>query len=318
MRLMNVNPVGRTFVAVFLLALVASEGCAPTGGVDDSAGSTSARDIDGDGVANDTDLCPVTPAGEAVNADGCAPSQLDSDQDGVSNAADACTDTPAGLEVDADGCTRVFAWRSEADPFVSPLLALAPATYEMTSAGEFQQARYELDGLVALLNLLGGLGDFGGGEDGGDGGDTGDGGGTSFLIEAEVAADTATLGTAQTLVRADFEGGDLGLSGTLGIIVELIAFDVAFEDGAVTWAFDVAVEMSVSGLLVISDARYTGTATGVLSEDGSTITWTSITGTLTASGGVDGGEESIPLEEVFVPDESNPEGGVLPAWTLEE
>ncbi|GIK16346.1 MAG: hypothetical protein BroJett003_13100 [Planctomycetota bacterium] len=314
MRLMNVNPVGRTFVAVFLLALVGSEGCAPTGGVDDSAGSTSARDIDGDGVANDADLCPSTPAGEAVDAGGCALSQLDSDQDGVSNAADACADTPAGLEVDADGCTRVFAWRSEADPFVSPLLALVPVTYEMTSAGEFQQARYELDGLVALLNLLGGLGDFGGG----DGGDTGDGGGSSFLIEAEVAADTAVLGAAQTLVRADFEGGDLGLSGALGIIVELTAFDVAFADGAVTWTFDVSVEMNVSGLLVISDARYTGTATGVLSEDGSTITWTSITGTLTASGGVDGGEESIPLEEVFVPDESNPDGGVLPAWTLEE
>ncbi|MCG3132116.1 MAG: hypothetical protein FLDDKLPJ_02933 [Phycisphaerae bacterium] len=306
---------GSGFVASALFLLLVAGGCAPTGGANEDTGSTSARDVDGDGVANDADLCPATPAGEAVDADGCAPSQLDSDQDGVSNAADACADTPAGLEVDADGCTRVFAWRSEADPFVSPLLALAPATYEMTSAGDFQQARYELDGLVALLNLLGGLGDFGGGEDGGD---TGDGGGSSFLIEAEVAADTAVLGAAQTLVRADFEGGDLGLSGTLGIIVELTAFDVDFADGGVTWTFDVAVEMSISGLLVINDARYTGAAAGVLSEDGSTITWTSITGTLTASGGIDGAEESIPLEEVFVPDESNPEGGVLPAWTLEE
>ena len=32
------------------------------------------RDDDGDGVANDADQCPNTPAGESVNAQGCAQS----------------------------------------------------------------------------------------------------------------------------------------------------------------------------------------------------------------------------------------------------
>ena len=34
-----------------------------------------ATDDDGDGVGNDDDICPDTPAGETVDADGCSNSQ---------------------------------------------------------------------------------------------------------------------------------------------------------------------------------------------------------------------------------------------------
>ena len=62
-------------------------------------------DDDGDGVLNGLDLCPGTPAGEAVDADGCSLSQLDSDGDGVSDAVDLCPGTPALETVDANGCS---------------------------------------------------------------------------------------------------------------------------------------------------------------------------------------------------------------------
>ena len=61
-------------------------------------------DGDGDGVGDPLDQCPNTPAGESVDADGCAPSQLDGDGDGVSDAIDQCPNTPAGESVDAVGC----------------------------------------------------------------------------------------------------------------------------------------------------------------------------------------------------------------------
>ena len=63
-------------------------------------------DSDGDGVINDLDtLCPTTPAGEPVNADGCAQSELDDDNDGVTNNLDLCASTPTGISVDAEGCS---------------------------------------------------------------------------------------------------------------------------------------------------------------------------------------------------------------------
>jgi len=55
---------------------------------------------------NDADLCPNTPAGETVDAVGCAQSQLDDDGDGVMNDADLCPNTPAGETVDAVGCAQ--------------------------------------------------------------------------------------------------------------------------------------------------------------------------------------------------------------------
>lgn len=58
-------------------------------------------DDDGDGVTNDIDKCPGTPAGAKVDAAGC---ELDSDGDGVGDARDQCPNTPAGAKVDEKGC----------------------------------------------------------------------------------------------------------------------------------------------------------------------------------------------------------------------
>ena len=58
-------------------------------------------DSDGDGVPDSRDACPSTPAGYAVDSQGCA---LDSDGDGVADAIDECPNTPRGTEVDARGC----------------------------------------------------------------------------------------------------------------------------------------------------------------------------------------------------------------------
>jgi len=58
-------------------------------------------DTDGDGVLDDSDECPGTPAGVAVGANGCP---LDSDGDGVPDFLDKCPGTPAGVNVDHEGC----------------------------------------------------------------------------------------------------------------------------------------------------------------------------------------------------------------------
>jgi OOP family OmpA-OmpF porin len=62
---------------------------------------TAKNDSDGDGVADDKDHCPDTPADGAVDAVGCP---LDSDKDGVVDYKDACPGTPLGTKVDAKGC----------------------------------------------------------------------------------------------------------------------------------------------------------------------------------------------------------------------
>lgn len=59
------------------------------------------KDSDKDGVFDDKDQCPNSPAGYPVDAKGC---NIDSDKDGVLDPADKCPDTPKGFKVDADGC----------------------------------------------------------------------------------------------------------------------------------------------------------------------------------------------------------------------
>ena len=77
----------------------------PAGETVDTDGCSQFQlDGDGDGVMNDVDLCPNTPAGEAVDTNGCSQSQLDDDGDGVMNDVDLCPNTPAGTTVDAAGC----------------------------------------------------------------------------------------------------------------------------------------------------------------------------------------------------------------------
>jgi OOP family OmpA-OmpF porin len=58
-------------------------------------------DSDGDGVPDYLDKCPDTPKGVAVDKNGCPP---DSDGDGVPDYLDKCPDTPKGAKVDASGC----------------------------------------------------------------------------------------------------------------------------------------------------------------------------------------------------------------------
>ena len=82
----------------------------PSGAAVDADGcSDSQKDDDGDGVANSTDLCANTPAGESVNAVGCSQSQTDSDGDGVSDDIDQCPNTSPGTDVDSSGCANAEA-----------------------------------------------------------------------------------------------------------------------------------------------------------------------------------------------------------------
>lgn len=62
---------------------------------------TAPADSDGDGVPDNADACPGTPAGTAVDARGCP---RDSDGDGVADGDDQCPRTPAGVSVDERGC----------------------------------------------------------------------------------------------------------------------------------------------------------------------------------------------------------------------
>ncbi|HVX87811.1 MAG TPA: OmpA family protein [Gemmatimonadales bacterium] len=67
-------------------------------------GPAAPRDGDKDGVTDDVDACPGTPAGERVDARGCVLPK-DADRDGVIDANDACPGTMAGDRVDARGCS---------------------------------------------------------------------------------------------------------------------------------------------------------------------------------------------------------------------
>ncbi|MFP4658218.1 MAG: OmpA family protein [Desulfonatronovibrionaceae bacterium] len=60
-----------------------------------------APDADKDGVIDEKDRCPDTPAGAEVDEHGCA---LDDDNDGVINLFDQCPDTPDGVQVNSVGC----------------------------------------------------------------------------------------------------------------------------------------------------------------------------------------------------------------------
>ena len=68
-------------------------------------------DSDGDGVPDTLDRCPGTPAGVAVDKDGCP---LDTDKDGVADYLDKCPNTPAGVKVDMNGCEIVSVQKAAA------------------------------------------------------------------------------------------------------------------------------------------------------------------------------------------------------------
>ena len=61
-------------------------------------------DDDGDGVANEQDLCANTPPGSIVDFDGCADSQKDTDGDGYNDDVDDFPyDDTQWLDSDGDG-----------------------------------------------------------------------------------------------------------------------------------------------------------------------------------------------------------------------
>jgi OmpA-OmpF porin, OOP family len=66
-------------------------------------GSKPVPDSDGDGILNNRDRCPDTPAGAQVDGRGCP---RDTDGDGVPDGVDRCASTVAGASVDASGCTH--------------------------------------------------------------------------------------------------------------------------------------------------------------------------------------------------------------------
>ncbi|MGH7525773.1 MAG: OmpA family protein [Gemmatimonadales bacterium] len=72
-------------------------------GVSLMLGSKPIGDSDGDGILNNRDRCPDTPAGAQVDQRGCSG---DSDNDGVPDGVDRCSNTVAGAAVDVRGCTR--------------------------------------------------------------------------------------------------------------------------------------------------------------------------------------------------------------------
>jgi outer membrane protein OmpA-like peptidoglycan-associated protein len=74
----------------------------PAGATVDANGCPS--DTDADRVFDGIDTCPDTPSGAMVDAAGCP---VDSDSDKVFDGIDQCPDTPAGTEVDGRGCAIV-------------------------------------------------------------------------------------------------------------------------------------------------------------------------------------------------------------------
>lgn len=83
-------------------------------------------DNDNDGVNDNIDLCPNTPAGTPVDSVGCeiiiVPIE-DEDNDGVADAVDQCLGTPAGTSVNSIGCPINI---GAIIPLYSPLTALEP------------------------------------------------------------------------------------------------------------------------------------------------------------------------------------------------
>ena len=111
----------------------------PAGTEVDASGCAIVLDSDGDGVNDDQDQCPGTPAGTTVGTDGCA---LDSDGDGVTDDNDQCPGTPAGVEVEANGCPKVG----------ETLMTLEGVNFDFDSDNLTYESQAKLDEAVATLN----------------------------------------------------------------------------------------------------------------------------------------------------------------------
>jgi hypothetical protein len=72
-------------------------------------------DSDGDGIPDNRDQCPNTPAGAPVDENGCSTAERDTDHDGVTDDRDQCPNTPAGAVVSESGCSVPQLCPCEAD-----------------------------------------------------------------------------------------------------------------------------------------------------------------------------------------------------------
>jgi len=106
---------------------------------------TYAPDSDGDGVLDENDRCPDTPAGAEVDKFGCA---LDGDNDGVINLYDECPHTPAGVEVDEKGC-EVQKVEEHEDVILSA--AQGEALFDVDKSTIKPEYAEELDSLVGFM-----------------------------------------------------------------------------------------------------------------------------------------------------------------------
>ena len=102
------------------------------------------KDTDGDGVTDDKDQCPGTPAGVKVDANGC-PLPVDTDGDGVTDDKDQCPGTPAGVKVDEKGCPQ------GTKEIPSDNWVLKGVTFEVNSDVLKPESRQVLDEAVAIL-----------------------------------------------------------------------------------------------------------------------------------------------------------------------
>lgn len=100
------------------------------------------KDSDQDGVNNDLDQCPATPAGRPVDMNGCEVS-VDSDGDGIVDSLDQCPDTSAGAKVDSKGCYIVITETKEVSlkvQFENNSAKVAQASYpEIEQVAQFMR-----------------------------------------------------------------------------------------------------------------------------------------------------------------------------------
>lgn len=246
--------------------------------------SAEQRDTDEDGVVDAADECEDTPADETPDAAGCSPSQLDGDADGVSDADDLCPDTPAGEEVDVDGCTVpaggpvAAVWQAAGDPFI--IYGITLAQFELSVDGTLVQAVFDFDV-----------------ED-------------EPTLDVEVVADTVPY-RVETVVIVFDAGEEFGVT-ELRLRYDEYVLTVG-EDGTAELAFDLTASNggTVLGLEFEQTERWEGTQSGTVSEDGTTITWTALSGSYTIEDSLTNMPVTEPLEQVYSVD------GLVP-WTLVE
>ena len=106
-------------------------------------------DGDGDGVVDGLDKCPNTPAGRKVNAQGC---ELDSDGDGIVDGLDQCPGTPSGVKVDAQGCPPVAEKVTVVEEVIVEKLVLHGINFDSESDKITTQFDPVLEKAAAALN----------------------------------------------------------------------------------------------------------------------------------------------------------------------